>query len=259
MTLNFLTDSITIGRHEGSTTDYPYGTYQDKSGTGNDGTPVAKARIWKDWDGFRQYILSKNKVTPSGDPDTATDSDIADALYNSRESRGFKAYDPSAAVGSESNYPQSQMNYNTVQNDKGQGSSYRITSALYNGGVYFGGPSYPGDATVLKRTAQFDITGLTMFAVDTITTSGATLYAYRYAPSTLFALTGIPLNAKIHDVRVISKQASVGSTISQFNCKIKHDGVTWPTIEKGSFILADSEFFSNDVYIQVDFDPSDVD
>lgn len=258
MTINFLTEPLTAGRHEGTSTEYPWGTFQDKTGSGNNGTPVSSAHLLKDWDGFRQYLLSKNKVTPSGDPDTALSSDIADALYTSRESRGFKAYHPSASVGSESDYPQSQVNASAIQNDKGQGTSYRPTTALTNGGVYYGGPSYPGDSSVTNRIARYDLTGDLVFTFSTLSGVDYTQRIIVYDPATKVQLVGIPIGANIHRVAVEMRDEGLGVMGADLSFKMSYTG-TWPELDTASGLWSQALAYSDQVSLIVEFDPSDID
>lgn len=259
MTINFLTEPLTAGRHEGTSAEYPWGTFQDKTGSGNNGTPVSAAHLLKDWDGFRQYLLSKNKVTPSGAPDTALSSDIADALYSSRESRGFRAYHQSASVGSESDYPQSQMNASAIQNDKGQGASYRPTAALTNGGVYYGGPAYPGDSSVTNRIARYDLTGDLVFEFATI--SNGVDYSQRfivYNPVTKVQFVGVPNSAKIHRVAVEMRNDGFGAMGADLAYKVNYTG-TWPELDTASGLWSEALSYSGQVSLIVEFDPTDID
>jgi hypothetical protein len=59
-------------------TDYPYGSPRNKTET-EDGTPL-DAEWVKDFAGFGQALLSEAGVDPSGEPDTATDSDLFNAM-----------------------------------------------------------------------------------------------------------------------------------------------------------------------------------
>lgn len=187
MTLNLLTDSAVAGRIETASTDYPYGTYRDKSSQyANDGTPAAIARLnIKDWDGFRQYLLSKNKVTPSGNPDTAAASQIAESLYTSYEYRGFRAYHPSAPAGSTGGYANALLQANGIQHNRAYGSNYRQYVVLVDGGIKFSGLS-PGSAVTMRRE-RFDI-GLTQISINA-TTKVLTFYP---TGTTEGQLNGIP-------------------------------------------------------------------
>ena len=84
MALNKSTDSDFTSRVDTSDpTGYPYATFKNKNSTSsNDGTPLGLSKLWKDIDGFLQYLLTKGGITPSGVPDSATASDYASAIFN---------------------------------------------------------------------------------------------------------------------------------------------------------------------------------
>lgn len=68
------------GQSTPATTDYPYGSARDVSSPGaGDGTPVKQAWV-NDIFGFQQAALVAAGITPSGSPDTATVSQLLEAL-----------------------------------------------------------------------------------------------------------------------------------------------------------------------------------
>lgn len=68
------------GKTAGNTTKYPYGEPRNVDAPGDGkGTPW-EAAIVKDDQGFKQAILKAAKVVPSGQPDTADESQYLDAL-----------------------------------------------------------------------------------------------------------------------------------------------------------------------------------
>lgn len=72
------------GRIQTATAEYPRGTFRDKSAAGaQDGTPIADAERLKDWHGAFYGIMEYAGLTPNGNTDTATSSQIADAIFNS--------------------------------------------------------------------------------------------------------------------------------------------------------------------------------
>lgn len=67
-------------RIEAPSANYPWGAYKDKEGgVSGTGTPFI-AEAMNNWDGFFQGILSEASLTPSGDADTAVDSQYRDAV-----------------------------------------------------------------------------------------------------------------------------------------------------------------------------------
>lgn len=75
-------ESLYPGRVQTATSEYPDGTFKDKSAPGaNDGTPIADAARLRDWHGAFYGILEKAGRSISGTADTATDSDIAKAIF----------------------------------------------------------------------------------------------------------------------------------------------------------------------------------
>lgn len=66
------------GRADGPSAEYPFGSPRNRI-NGGDGTPYDETFI-KDMAGFFQRLLNEGSVTPSGLPDTASNSDYWDAL-----------------------------------------------------------------------------------------------------------------------------------------------------------------------------------
>lgn len=63
-----------------ASTEYPYGELKPNTSTGsNDGTPVTAA-LGNDIEGFKQAVITRANIDPSGSPDTATNSQLLDAL-----------------------------------------------------------------------------------------------------------------------------------------------------------------------------------
>lgn len=70
-----------------SSTDYPYGSARDVSSPGaGDGTPVQQAWV-NDWFGFQQAAMQAAGITPSGNPDSATSSDVLNAIRTLSQNR----------------------------------------------------------------------------------------------------------------------------------------------------------------------------
>ena len=68
------TNGTMAGRITAADANYPYGSSKDESGAGaNDGTPYFKARA-DDIFGFQQALLTEAGITPSGNADTAINS-----------------------------------------------------------------------------------------------------------------------------------------------------------------------------------------
>lgn len=68
------------GQTTPASTNYPYGSARDVSSPGaGDGTPVQQAWV-NDWLGFQQAAMQAAGVTPSGNPDNATLSDVLNAI-----------------------------------------------------------------------------------------------------------------------------------------------------------------------------------
>lgn len=153
------------GRVEPASTDYPVGTFKDKSGsTSNDGTPIADAERLKDWHGAFMAILEEAGITPSGAADTAQDSDVADAIFKSQ----IISNDALANDLSLSKFDQGAINFtygvtgstitlNTVQASFGNYSG-GIFAAYSRAGIRFAGASEPGDEDVFFRASTYDLT-----------------------------------------------------------------------------------------------------
>lgn len=63
-----------------TSTEYPYGSLKPNTSTGsNDGTPVTAA-LGNDIEGFKQAVITRANIDPSGAPDTATNSQLLDSL-----------------------------------------------------------------------------------------------------------------------------------------------------------------------------------
>ena len=63
-----------------ASTEYPYGELKPNTSTGsNDGTPVTAA-LGNDIEGFKQAVITRANIDPSGSPDTATNSQLLDSL-----------------------------------------------------------------------------------------------------------------------------------------------------------------------------------
>lgn len=258
MSLDYLNDSeLDSSRYDGSDlTNYPYGKWKNKTtSASNDGSPVAKARVWNDIIGFIQYLLYRNKVTPSGTPDNAVSSDIADALYNRFGVSGFNSYAYGAASKTDTSYPHSAMNAYSVQNDREQGTSYRLTSGITDGGVYFGGALYPGDRPVYTRKEAYDVTGDILF---TFTDEG-TFRTIRYAPITKVVLTGIPKSARILGISLETRQTGAGSKGCQLAYELDYTVGTWPVLEDAVGLWPSVGAYAGEVSLVVEYDPSDVD
>ena len=63
-----------------TSTEYPYGSLKPNTSTGsNDGTPVTAA-LGNDIEGFKQSVVTRANIDPSGIPDNAINSQLLDGL-----------------------------------------------------------------------------------------------------------------------------------------------------------------------------------
>lgn len=80
MAINLTTNPTTSGRITAANSDYPYGSAKDETSAGaGDGTPYFKARA-DDIFGMQQALLRLAGITPSGDAETALDSEYTKAI-----------------------------------------------------------------------------------------------------------------------------------------------------------------------------------
>lgn len=239
--------------------DYPYGTFQDKTGLSNNGTPVADAYIWKNYDGFFQALLTAGKITPNDVPDTATASQYLEALNNQYGSN-FRINSSSATDSTKGDYPFSYMSNQYVGQLKGPGDNYNIGSYLTKGGILFAGVTTPGDRNVNIRTAAFDVTGQTMFSLsDSFDASGTTYRLLKYIPTTKLVLTGIPKTARIYSVRVEMRQSGDSCKGTNMAFDIDYQTGAWPILDYATGLWATSGGLNEELTIYVDFDPTNVD
>lgn len=199
------------GRIETATTDYPRGTFKDKSAAGaNDGTPIADAERLKDWHGAFYGIMGYAGLTPNGNTDTATDSQIADAIFNSA-AIGEGALSANAVTNAkiagnavttskiaDLNVTNDKLS-NNIQLDKISGGTLSISTgattilglnasgvslgvlseksmSMYKNGIRFFSNGAPGEETYHFRAAYYDIasqiSGATPIALTTTESSG---------------------------------------------------------------------------------------
>ena len=263
MAINFTTDTDLTGRVDGASSEYPLGTFKDKSSaSSNDGTPIGLAKIWKDVHGFMQAILKRGNIDAadvSGNPDNALNSNFADALFSQYTSNGFQAKHPSSTPTVPGDYGYSTLQYHSVNNYKTEGTSYALRSGLINGGVFFSGSPNVGDASsVTFKRVTFNVTP-SLFTLDTIVGSGGFNYkVIRVATPTSKELVGIPKTAKIFNVELETREAGVGVVGARLNYTIDYTG-TWPLLIGGTSMISSTTLYTESMLLHVDFDPSSVD
>ena len=101
MAINPSTLAKNLGRITAPDANYPYGSAKDDTtGTTGDGTPVTKEML-NDIYGFFQKVLTRAAIVPSGNAETALDSQIGDALNTYYLKREDLATDADMVAGIE--------------------------------------------------------------------------------------------------------------------------------------------------------------
>lgn len=231
--------------------DYEFFSFRDKTtSVSNSGSPVAKADVWNEIWGAFQWILKQAKITPSGNVENSDDSDVADGIFQTHYLGGYTARHPSATKGNPEDLSYSQCNYAAVSNTKTQGTTYRLASSLYNGGVYFyGAESTPGNVTNMRRTYYNIDSG------DIVYSSGDSKITW--TPSGGLDLTGIPNGSRIQKV-TIETQSSSSCTTFPIACTMTNVSGNWRISSGGGFAHA-APATGSAARVWIDYDPTLVD
>lgn len=189
--------AVLSGRVDGTSTDYPLGSFRDESSEGaDDGTPYVK-EISKDLDGFKQAILALGGYTDAdvnGVPDTAVASEILDALLNQVDG-GFAFY--KATLGPD--VVRTSIGDDGLSSFSAKNTTYQQRASLENGALSFltGTIGGPGDTSVKTRVSDYTIS-----LTSTTTSDGV----FTIEPAVV--LTGIPASSIIHGVTVAAQNGS---------------------------------------------------
>lgn len=199
-------DALYPGRVAPDSTNYPGGTFRDKSSSSsNDGTPIADDERLKDWHGAFLAILEKASRTLSGNAETAVDSDVAKAIFEDG-AIGDDALGTGMSLDHFNTGTFSNSN-RTFDDDKlliSKGSPGAVVSALYGRGLRQYGTSAPGSYEPYMRWVYYDIKSQLNGAsvVDQYDYgTGTTVLAKKYTLSTPFD-TSIPVTSPVIDASV---------------------------------------------------------